>query len=216
MRIVTIIALVFSAFPAWAQDTGSAQPVRITETQAAVDVVHGGQNVRIQRVQDTGNRLIDDYAKTSRPCPPLCIQPAQAAPGVDTIAELELLDFMSKRVTQATGMVLDVRPIEFYRLETIPTSINVPVDVLSDRNPNHGKVLAALGGERLQDGRWDFRQARPLVLWTDGPWSDLAIRAIRQLIAHGYPADRLKYYRGGMQDWKKLGLTTVIPPRTKH
>ena len=27
----------------------------------------------------------------------------------------------------------------------------------------------------------------------------------------GYPPDKLRYYRGGMQMWQVLGLTTVIP-----
>jgi hypothetical protein len=29
------------------------------------------------------------------------------------------------------------------------------------------------------------------------------------LLALGYPAHKLKWYRGGMQSWKSLGLTTV-------
>ena len=39
---------------------------------------------------------------------------------------------------------------------------------------------------------------------------------IRQLLALGYPAHELKWYRGGMQSWKTLGLTTVevkAPPK---
>jgi hypothetical protein len=31
------------------------------------------------------------------------------------------------------------------------------------------------------------------------------------LIAMGYPANNLKWYRGGMQDWVSVGLTTVKP-----
>jgi hypothetical protein len=27
----------------------------------------------------------------------------------------------------------------------------------------------------------------------------------------GYPAEKLYYYRGGMQMWQSLGLTTVLP-----
>jgi hypothetical protein len=30
-------------------------------------------------------------------------------------------------------------------------------------------------------------------------------------MAMGYPAHKLKWYRGGVQDWKMLGLTTVAP-----
>jgi hypothetical protein len=29
----------------------------------------------------------------------------------------------------------------------------------------------------------------------------------------GYPAHKLKWYRGGMQAWMMLGLTTVPPPQ---
>jgi hypothetical protein len=31
------------------------------------------------------------------------------------------------------------------------------------------------------------------------------------LLAMGYPAHKLKWYRGGIQEWKQLGLTTVAP-----
>jgi rhodanese-related sulfurtransferase len=29
------------------------------------------------------------------------------------------------------------------------------------------------------------------------------------LLKYGYPADKIKWYRGGMQNWTALGLTTV-------
>jgi hypothetical protein len=29
------------------------------------------------------------------------------------------------------------------------------------------------------------------------------------MLREGYPAARIRYYRGGMQAWKSLGLTTV-------
>jgi hypothetical protein len=35
---------------------------------------------------------------------------------------------------------------------------------------------------------------------------------IRKLIALGYPPELLKYYRGGMQAWRSVGLTTVNLP----
>jgi hypothetical protein len=30
-------------------------------------------------------------------------------------------------------------------------------------------------------------------------------------MAEGYPADKIKWYRGGMQSWEIVGLTTVKP-----
>jgi hypothetical protein len=31
------------------------------------------------------------------------------------------------------------------------------------------------------------------------------------LLGFGYPAHKIKWYRGGMQNWEILGLTTVKP-----
>ena len=59
--------------------------------------------------------------------------------------------------------------------------------------------------------RWDFSHAKDLLLWCDGPWCDQSPRAIHGLISAGYPAEKLYYYRGGMQMWQSLGLTTVMP-----
>jgi rhodanese-related sulfurtransferase len=49
------------------------------------------------------------------------------------------------------------------------------------------------------------------LLWCNGPWCGQSPRAIRALISLGYPAEKLYYYRGGMQMWQSLGLTTVLP-----
>lgn len=185
--------------------------VRITEAMPSVEVNHAGQKIRIQRVQDTGNKLLDDFAKTSRPCPPFCLHPMTVAPGVETFGELELIDFMRKRVNDGSGIVIDARLPEFYRVETIPTSVNIPFNVISGDNPHFDKILSALGASKAKDGKWDFSGAKTLAMWCNGVWCDQSPRAIKALLGAGYPADKLKYYRGGMQEWKLLGLTTVVP-----
>ena len=58
---------------------------------------------------------------------------------------------------------------------------------------------------------WNFGKAKELLLWCNGPWCDQSPRAIRNLLALGYPAEKLRYYRGGMQDWMVLGLTVTVP-----
>lgn len=188
-----------------------ALQVNITPDLAYVDVSHAGQPVRIQRIQDTGHKLIDDFAKTSRPCPEFCIHPMQVAAGVDTLGELELLDFMTRQVKSGSGLVIDARLPAFHKTETIPTSINIPFTVIKEDNPHIDKILIALGAKTASAGRWDFQQAKTLALWCNGPWCDQSPRAIRALLRLGYPAAKLKYYRGGMQEWKLLGLTTVVP-----
>lgn len=34
---------------------------------------------------------------------------------------------------------------------------------------------------------------------------------IKGLLEIGYPAHKILWYRGGMQDWESLGLTTLKP-----
>jgi rhodanese-related sulfurtransferase len=189
--------------------------VKITPTLSAVDVVHAGQKVRIQRIQDTGNKIIDDFAKTSRPCPEFCIHAMVVAPGVETLGELELLDFMTRQVPSGQGLVIDARLADFHKIETIPTSINIPFTVIKADNPHIGQILTALGAEMAPSKRWNFQKAKSLALWCNGPWCDQSSRAIQALLSLGYPAAKLKYYRGGMQMWKLMGLTTVVPAASR-
>ena len=188
-----------------------AVQVKITPELDHVDVMHAGKPVRIQRIQDTGHKIIDDFAKTSRPCPEFCIHPMRVAPGVETLGELELLDFMTHEVKTGQGMVIDARLAEFHRIETIPTSVNIPFTVIKVDNPHIDRILLALGARKSSPGEWNFERAMTLALWCNGPWCDQSSRAIKALLKLGYPPARLKYYRGGMQTWKLLGLTTVVP-----
>jgi rhodanese-related sulfurtransferase len=186
--------------------------VGIREHLSHVDVLHEGRKIRIQRIQDVQHRLVDNWSRTSRPCPPACVQPLVPAPGVLPVAELELLDFLQLKVTQGQGFLIDARPPELFRQETIPSALSVPASVLRADQPRLEAVLQALGGRR-EPGRWDFSSAAELLLFCNGAWSDDAGRAIVSLVAMGYPPEKIRYYRGGLHAWRSLGLTTVVPTR---
>jgi rhodanese-related sulfurtransferase len=166
--------------------------------------------VRIQRIQDTESRLVDDFTKTSRPCPPFCIHPISAAPGVDTLGELEIIDFLVNEVKTGQGTLIDARMPEWHKAETIPGSLNIPFVIFKEANPFMEKILLALGSSRGTDGNWNFEKAKTLVLFCNGPWCDQSPQAIKGLLSYGYPAKKLKYYRGGMNLWRLFGLTTVV------
>ncbi len=183
-------------------------PVGITPSMPFIEVNHQGTTVIVKRVQDTNNKLVDDFAKTSRACPPFCIHPMQAAAGVETIGEVELLNFINKDVARGSGLVVDARMPRFYQSETIPSSVNIPFILFSGANKE--QLLSLLGVEHKND-RYDFSHSKDLVLFCNGPWCDQSPRAIKALIQTGYPASKLKYYRGGMQLWKIFSLTTVLP-----
>jgi rhodanese-related sulfurtransferase len=186
--------------------------VKITENIPYLDLTIQGKPIRIQRIQDTDHRLTDDFTKTSRVCPPFCIHPEIIAPDVDTFGELELLDFMQNAVNNGTGLVIDSRLPDFFAAESIPTSLNMPFYVVKKDSSQFNNVLKALGASQDSLGTWRFEQAKTLAFYCNGPWCDQSPQAIKAFIDLGYPPNKLKYYRGGLQSWKQLGLTTVMSP----
>ena len=173
-----------------------AEPVQITREmpQAEVPLPEGGSAV-ISRIQDNDNQVTGDWAKTSRACPPFCIQPMQAAEGVTTIGELELIAMLQ----DPAAIVVDSRIIDHYKTGTIPGSISIPYTEAPDR-------LDELGCEIDFDG-FDCAGAKPVALFCNGPWCGQSPNAARKMIAAGYPAELIHYYRGGMQTWRMLGLS---------
>lgn len=181
--------------------------VGITAAMPSVQVIHGSSLIEVKRIQDTNNKLVDDFSKTSRPCPPFCIHPMEAAPGVPTVGELDVLDFINKEVKQGVGLLIDARMPKFYNSETIPGSVNIPFVLFTSSADD---ILPLLGVEN-NNNKWDFNNANELLLWCNGPWCDQSPRAINALVQAGYPPAKLRYYRGGMQLWKIFGLTTIQP-----
>jgi rhodanese-related sulfurtransferase len=187
--------------------------VKLTDYLAYIEVGHDGEQVRIQRIQDQDNVLTDGFAKTSRKCPPFCIQPMQVAPDVQTVGEAEMFRFMDRQLEAGTGMIIDARTPSWYKKGTIPGSENIPFTQFAGEtdDPETIMVLKRIGAVQ----RWDFSNAKELVFWCNGPWCGQSPRAIKSLLGHGFPAEKIAYYRGGMQMWKILGLTVVVPEGTQ-
>ncbi|TNF21884.1 MAG: rhodanese-like domain-containing protein [Rhodobacteraceae bacterium] len=190
--------------------TLAAQDVRITPDLARQSLTINGAPLVIERIQDPEHRLTGDFTKTSRACPPFCITPMQAAPGVATLGELEVLEFLDTRVAADLGLLLDSRVPEWFAKGSIPGAVNVPFTTLDAANPYRDDILQALGAVKGADGL-DFTAARDLLVFCNGPWCDQAPRAIRSLLSAGYPPGKLSFYRGGMQLWLQLGLTVAMP-----
>jgi len=191
-----------------------ALEVNITPQVDQFQVRHGERTVTVLRNQDTSAVMENDYALTSRPCPPFCAQPMSAGKGVQTIGEVELVEFMQTRLADGSGVVIDARTPDWYRRGTIPGSINIPYKQL---NPGQGadditlEDSLSLLGVTPDDSGWDFSQAKHAVLWCNGPWCGQSPTAIRGMLSIGYPAEKLLYYRGGMQLWRVFGLPVVEP-----
>lgn len=194
----------------------SALNVNITKNQASITVKHGSKTVTIQRNQDTSAVIDPAFAKTSRKCPPFCAQPMEAAPGVPTVGIVEVMHFMTGELKDGSGILVDARTPDWHAKGTIPGSVNVPY---TDMSPSLGadeitieETMQLFGVVKKGTG-WNFSGAKTLVLWCNGAWCGQSPTAIRGLLELGYPAAKLRYFRGGMQSWKIFGLT-VLPPAT--
>jgi len=211
-----------------------ALEVNISPDKEYVETAHEGKVVRIQRIQDQENVLSGGFSKTSRKCPPFCIQPMHVADGVKTVGELEVLDFIEKKLNNGSGILIDARTPSWHLKGTIPGSINIPFTTFSDETDPLvlGAALRRLGvqkkapddlmnrvvnnvralfGSAPRSKVWNFDEAKDLLLWCNGMWCGQSPRAINGLLKLGYPPEKIFYYRGGMQSWQMLGLTVVIP-----
>lgn len=192
----------------------NALDVQITPDLASVDVMHNGKKVTIMRNQDTANTINQDYAKTSRNCPPFCIRPIKIAEGVETLGELEIIHYLKmKSDGDESILVIDSRTPDWVEKGTIPGSINLPwtkLDVEAGADPfSIADILQKQFGVIEQEGLWNFSKAKTLVLFCNGMWCGQSPRNIDSLLQFGYPAEKIKWYRGGMQNWEALGLATV-------
>ena len=112
--------------------SGKSLEVAITGDMPSLDVMHNGQKVTIQRNQNQDNNINPAFTKTSRKCPPFCIQPGELAPGVKTIAELELMRYLQKMSDgDKSIMVIDSRTPDWAAKGTIPGAVNIPWDKLN-------------------------------------------------------------------------------------
>lgn len=198
-----------------------------------VEFTVNGKRYTIRRHQDENHTLTGSFAKTSRPCPPFCVHPMAAGPGVTTVGELELLEFIKNKLEPGSGLLIDARVESWYKKGTIPGAINIPFTEF-ERDPSDPRFIALLQRLGVRRGRtyvytaaehpgvdpleaarrdypWDFSQAKELLLFCNGPWCDQSPRAIRALLKLGYPPRKLYYYRGGMQLWLLLGFNVIVP-----
>ena len=196
--------------------TAESKPVGITPDIMAVPVNIDGAVVEFKRNQDNDATVNPAFAKTSRPCPPFCIQPSNLATGVETIGESELIEYARKMNYGDEGIiVIDSRTPDWVERGSIPTAMNVP---WTNLNPAKGAtpieiadILESVFNVSESEGLFDFSNCRTAVMFCNGMWCGQSPNNIKNLLRLGYPAHKIKWYRGGMQDWEILGLTTIKP-----
>ncbi len=138
------------------------------------------------------------------------IQPMRIE-NVTTIGELEVLSFLQAAQEDAGKLLVDARGDGWAETGTIPGSVNIAhgsleyMELLKD---SYVQTMSKLGVKT--DGKsHDFTNAKELVVFCNGPWCPQSGWFVKKLLKKGYPAQKIRWYRGGMNAWRSLGLTTV-------
>ena len=113
------------------------------------------------------------------------IQPMQVAEGVYTVGEVELIAHLEQRLP-----LIDSRTRDYFVVSTIPGAKSIP----------YPEAVARMD---------ELDRERPSIFFCNGPQCGQSPTAIRDLLAAGFPADKILYYRGGLHNWLTLGLPVV-------
>ena len=166
-----------------------------------------GQEFVITRTSTPDPTTLNALAGSVATCPAPCLSPMTAAENVPTLGELDVIEFLSSQVEAGDGLLVDARLPDDRAIGFIPASVNIPAATVAPSNPYRDEILMALGAEQFQ-GIFSFDDAISLVVFDSGPATQDAPTLIKDLLDAGYPAEKIAYYRGGMQVWASLGLST--------
>jgi len=131
---------------------------------------------------------------------------------LETYGELEVLATLKEMQHSDKILLIDGRKEKWFSYRTIPGAINIPFYYIKDRlnyEFHYKYALKKLGVTTDEKGEHDFSQAKTLVIFCNGPWCSQSPSMIFALLDIGYPAEKLKWYRGGMQDWLGAGMTST-------
>ena len=138
--------------------------------------------------------------------------PMQLEPGLETYGEIEVLYFLKEMQNNKNMLLIDSRLKKWFDYRTIPGAVNMPFVYFRDSEAfefHFEYALKYLGVVLDKNGMYDFDAVKTLLIFCNGPWCTQSPDMIFALLKIGYPPEKLKWYRGGMQDWLGAGLTST-------
>jgi len=133
---------------------------------------------------------------------------------IDTYGELEVLAFIKQMQHNKNMLLIDGRKKSWYTYRTIPGAINIPFHYIKEHEAfefEYEEALKTLGVRKYERRPLDFRYVKDIVVFCNGPWCSQSVAMIKALLEIGYPADKINWYRGGIQAWLNAGLTSTRP-----
>jgi rhodanese-related sulfurtransferase len=141
------------------------------------------------------------------------LQPMILHKDLETYGELETLKFIQEMQTRRDMMLIDCRKKKWYDYMTIPGATNMPFHYFKYRDVHEFEfehALRAMDVKVIDDeGHYDFREAKTILLFCNGPWCSQSPKMIHALLEVGYPPQKIKWYRGGIQSWVGAGMTSI-------
>lgn len=131
---------------------------------------------------------------------------------IDTYGELEVLAFIKHMQKDDNLLLVDGRKQDWYDYRTIPGAINLPFHHFKEREAFEFEFehdLRVLGVAINEDESYNFTNAKTIVIFCNGPWCSQSVAMINVLLQIDYPAEKMSWYRGGMQDWLSAGMTST-------
>lgn len=139
------------------------------------------------------------------------IFPMQLHKDIETYGEIEVMAFIKEMQNDNTMLLIDTRDEEWYEYRTIPGAINMHyVYIIMSKvfEKEYKASLMKLGiiGNKKP---YDFSKAKTILVFCNGAWCSQSPKMVKALLALGYPSEKIKWYRGGMDDWLGLSMTTT-------
>ena len=139
------------------------------------------------------------------------IQPEILSKGIETVGSKEFIEFMQLAQKDKSIAIIDSRKPGWHARLRIAGSINMPFTDFDNQEDTEDN-LEDLGAVK-KGNKWDFTNAKTVVAYCNGYWCAQTPNMFRDkkfaLLKMGYPANKLKYFRGGMQEWVSFGLSVV-------
>jgi rhodanese-related sulfurtransferase len=198
--IMKFIILIFALFTLL-----FSKEAQITKDIFEVSIKKDGKEYTIKRNQE---KIPKEYLNPLRGV----IAPFKIDKDIQTIGELEVIDYFKKSENNSSIVIVDARGEDWYENMHIPSAINIPYTNFSSKENAIEMITFEFNVKEDKNAKLDFSNAKTLIIYCNGAWCAQSLQLIKDakysLIKLGYPKSKIKYYRGGMQSWVTLGLST--------
>lgn len=130
---------------------------------------------------------------------------------IETYGELEVMTHIQEMQNKESLLFIDTRDEEWYGYRTIPGADNIHYVYMTmpEVFPEEFQASLVKLGIVRKDKAYDFSNAKTVLFFCNGAWCSQSPKIIKALLSLGYPPEKIKWYRGGMDDWLGLSMTTT-------